>query len=180
MQTFTELESQAAKMMAKVTERRKEGKEGLLDYIKVNPEEFPFIEAHGTRYNGMFECIVCEESTTICKHNPFLNGTIPRHTAPIIEVNTSENAEVGGSLTKAVKVAKPVNPDAPKGKRGKPRTALYLTPELIAEAIAKYKSGPLEGKMVAIATEMNLAPLELSAAFKEAGLELKRGKRKAV
>jgi hypothetical protein len=57
---------------------------------------------------------------------------------------------------------------------------LLLTPELLKKAIGKYNKGPLMGKMVAIATEMNLAPHELSQAMKDAGVVIVKGKRKAT
>jgi uncharacterized protein len=59
---------------------------------------------------------------------------------------------------------------------GRARSTQELTPELLAEALKKYHAK--EGGVVAIAKDMNLAPTELSEAFKAQGIELKRGRQK--
>ena len=312
MQTFTELETQAAKMMAKVADRRKEGREGLLENIRVNPEEFDFLEADNSRYRAFFDCEVCNASTIRCAHNPLINGTIRRtYSAPIqpeqvegvehvgnfekptgltgrknrvkrtyseeelkqfvkayadggsikdvseqfnVAANivydtvkaegimrpkgyrhpdkpqvrrgrvaqvftqeqkdewvkiystgksvkeTADQAGVGvnyvylavkesgkmrpkGSGLKPRVATKPKvvkDPNAPKKPRGKQRTTLLLTPELLAKALKAYKTGPNAGKMVAVALAMNLAPHELSQAMKDAGIAITKGKKKVV
>jgi hypothetical protein len=68
----------------------------------------------------------------------------------------------------------PVLPKPTPGKRGRKKTTLDITPELVDAAIVLVKSG--KGGVLA-AKELNVNPQELLKALKGAGVELKRGRK---
>ena len=63
--------------------------------------------------------------------------------------------------------------DYVKGRRGRIKRTVDVTPELVQHTLKMIREG---SGMVAIAKEFNVNPAELSVALKEAGLVLQRGR----
>jgi len=85
-------------------------------------------------------------------------------------------AVAAAPLKKTVIQMVPAEPVKTGFGRGKPRTTIVVSPEIVTKVAAMLKKGQ-GGGMVAIAKTLNVNPNELSAALKAVGVELSRGRK---
>jgi len=85
-----------------------------------------------------------------------------------------------GVLRKKGQSAKPrAEGESTRKGFGRVRSTAFVTPELVAKVVKMLEKGK-GGGVVAIAKEANVNPAELSKALKEAGVVIKKGKRKVA
>ena len=129
-------------------------------------------------------CTSCKSPLNLCKHNPFgVDGEISRRRRErVLEASVASIAPPEVSeVIKPVSVA-PESNKAPKraikpgdfikGRRGRVKTTLVITSEIVSLAIAALSQG---GTMTAYAQSQNLNPNELSVALKKAGFAIHKG-----
>ena len=122
-------------------------------YLFVDPLEIPWEDLDGFE---TVKCRVCKVILRICDHNPVSSFK-----------SAQEWAKIYAEREQVIALHAPV-------KRGRAKNTLVVTPEIVAKAKVLHSDGM---SMVKCAQDLNVNPAELSAALKEAGVMIKKGRR---
>jgi hypothetical protein len=145
--------------------------------LRLKPDEIPFAELQKSPLRKFVECSLCGFDINLCTHNPFIM------TAEKWQKKLSDEMKARKAMEAQLQAEDPTNEykvislsPVSSGSRGRKKTTLPVSPEILAQCIAKYNSGESNG-MVALAKEFNVAPPELSEKMKAAGCIIRRGRK---
>jgi hypothetical protein len=173
-----EIEQRVAELHRIYSEELKNRSTNVIDPVSGRYKPLPkYEELQKSPLRKFVECSLCGFDINLCTHNPFIM------TAEKWQKKLSDEMKARKAMEAQLQAEDPTNEykvislsPVSSGSRGRKKTTLPVSPEILAQCIAKYNSGESNG-MVALAKEFNVAPPELSEKMKAAGCIIRRGRK---